>query len=208
MTEIRRQPNQVVEAVLSRDSYSPKTALLRCAHAAAVLALACACACARPADVPGTSAALRTTAGKPVAPIGIGYRFAGQPAVGQPLAVELTIRPQSTLSDAVIRLTGEPGLAVAAADAVRRVAEITPGAPYRFTVSVTPQQAALLHLGVSVDGQLGATRQARSISIALRLGAEPPAGKTPAPNLKVAPSGEVVHSLPAEERSGPRRQRP
>jgi hypothetical protein len=193
---------RLVGAASSRDSsrLSAAKPLAGLLHAAAVLGLASACACARPADVPDTSAALRTTAGKPVAPIAITYRFAAPPAVGQPVGVEVTIRPRSTLGNAVIQLTGEPGLAVAAADAARQVPAITPDAPYRFTVSVTPQQAALLHLGVSVSGDIGGTRQARTITIPLRLGAAPPAGKTPAPNLKVAPSGDVVHSLPAQER--------
>lgn len=192
MTEIRKQP----------ESATPIAVFNRLVHIATVLALASACACARPADVPDAAATLRTSAGKPVAPIAIEYRFVGQPAVGQPLEIELTIRPRSTMSDVVIRLTGEPSLLVAAADTAVQVPEITPGAPYRFTANVTPEEAALLHLGVSVDGQIGGTRQARSITIPLRLGTEPPAAKGPPPNLKVAPSGEVVHSLPAEERSG------
>ena len=177
----------------------------RLAHTGTLMALLTTCACARPADVPDEAVAAHSTAGKPVAPIAIDYRLVGQPVVGQALQIELTIRTRSTMSDVAIELAGGQSLVVS--NTTRQVSRIAADTPYRFTVTVLPEEAALLQLGVSVNGLIGPARQARSITIPIRLGTKKPASQTP-PDLKVGPSGNVVHSLPAEERSDSRNRRP
>jgi hypothetical protein len=138
-----------------------------------LLVAALAAACAEPAVVaapPGESASEAFGAEKPVAPFALDYRLAGAPALGQPLEVTLTVRPQSPMSDLELHASGESALEVNADSAEQTAASATPKDPAVWSVTVVPQQEGVSYLKLTAPGVIGGRRQARSIAVPIRVG--------------------------------------
>ncbi|HEU4618611.1 MAG TPA: hypothetical protein VFV10_11240 [Gammaproteobacteria bacterium] len=163
------------------------------ASAPAVVALALvaalAAACAEPTEVAaaprgsGAIAAndeareaggLARTAGKPVAPFSVDHELLAAPAVGVPLEVRITVRPQVPMSALELEAVGDSTLEVAGADAQQSAPSAAAGAPAVWSVTVVPRDEGALQLKITIDGVIDGVRQARSVVVPIRVGAAGP----------------------------------
>lgn len=126
---------------------------------------------------------------KPTGPIAVDYRVAATPAIGVPLAVELTARvadPGARL--ALEAIPSDPGLLHALTPVLVASAE----GRFEWSVTVVPMAADAGFLNVVVSGEIDGVAQARSVAIRVRGGAA-----RSAPDR--ATLGEALIELPVEE---------
>lgn len=132
--------------------------------------------------------------GKPVGPFGFRYEIAGEPRLGEPLEVRISLSPEAALDNVTLTLSGPAALVIDTP--LLGAPRIEPGVPQHFIVTVTPFAPTVLDLRVVVEADLGGLRQAHGELIPIRLGA----AKAPArANLEPDPDdpgGRRVHSLP------------
>jgi hypothetical protein len=153
---------------------------------AGVLAGGVAAAAPREAERPA-SAVERPS--KPVGPIAVEYRIAGQPTVGVPLSIAVSARA-----------AGGEALAIEAAPSDARALQV--GAPvpvatsaggFEWTIAVVPFAADAGFVNVLVTATIDGVAQARSIAIPVRTAAHA-AGEEPRTE-----GGEPLIALPVEE---------
>jgi len=106
---------------------------------------------------------------KLTAPIGIGHELSREPAVGQVLEVRLTITPGEPLTNAVVSLGADDPLAIIEPTADVALDAIAAGESGEVNVTVLPLLNETQYLRVSVTGDIGGSRQTRSLSVAIRL---------------------------------------
>jgi len=141
---------------------------------------------------------------KPTAPFAVLHTFDGEPALGQPLTVEVVVRAVAPVTNVVVAfsvrgdlsLTDAPGLTAASLEA---------GETLAGRVVVTPQAPGRSHLGVLVEGDSAGQRQARSVAIAVVVAGDEEGQENKSEAPRAAPSeardGQAIRSLPAEERT-------
>jgi hypothetical protein len=175
----------------------PRRVLWPCALAAAVVLAHLGFAQPSPAGVPPTGGpvrvklAERSSPGKPQPPISARYVLSAPPAIGVPLVVTVTAYADASLGDLSIEVRAADGASVPSPP--RPVAAARSG-EYAWEISVAPLSSPAGRLNVLVMGEGGAAGpQARSLSVPLRTGARAQSA------VRVAPNGERLVALPAEE---------
>ena len=140
--------------------------------------------------------------GKPAPPISVGYKLLGEPAVGEPLAIELTVStplPGSALSmqlqpkDDLVLGSGQEGRME-----LSRSASEAPGEErLSRRVSVIPQSEGRSYLVVSVSIPTDEGSAARVIAVPIQVGDLPPRLEV---NGRLTGEGEdTVVSMPAKQ---------
>jgi hypothetical protein len=132
----------------------------------------------------------RSSPGKPQPPISARYRLSAPPALGVPLVVTVTAHADASLGDLSIEVRAAGGASVPSPP--RPVAAAQPG-EYAWEIVVAPLSSPAGRLNVLVTGEGAAGARARSLSVPLRTGASPQSA------VRVAPNGERLIALPAEE---------
>jgi hypothetical protein len=141
------------------------------------------------------------SAGKPSAPITIGYNVIGTPIVGQPVNINLEV--SSSMSDRPITLNYRANdtrdLQFPQAQA-QRIALAAFGDAGRAAqqVTVVPQREGRLYLNVSAEVEMEGGTLVKSMAIPIQVGDAPVQQETNG-ELKQDEDGETVISLPAEE---------
>lgn len=134
--------------------------------------------------------------GKPTAPIRIGHVIAGTPAVGQPVTITLTVTPGTDLVGASLALRAADSLVVIDPVGAVSLGDLAANESAELVVTVLPLAAGTQYLGVSVEGTLAGLRQARNVTIAIRL---PGAVEQDAAGASAGKSDETVRSFEAVE---------
>jgi hypothetical protein len=134
-------------------------------------------------------------ASKPTAPIAIGWELSGEPRVGAPLTVSLTISADIELAGATLTLGVDDPLSLIEPATATPLGTLVPGTPVAIDVTVLPLTDVTHYLRVAVGGESSGQPQMRSVSIAIRF--DNAAASKDAPG--VASPAEAVHSLPAVE---------
>jgi hypothetical protein len=146
-------------------------------------------------------AELRTSAGKPTAPVGIDYAIIGMPVVGQPLNINLEL--SSSLRNRPVtlnyRINDPRNLSFPQAQA-QSVALAAFGDADRVTqqVTVVPQREGRLYLNVHAEVETEDGTLLKSIAIPIQVG-RAPRQQEPDGKPREGPDGETVISLPAKE---------
>lgn len=137
---------------------------------------------------------------KPAPPIDIAYTIGQAPVLGVPVEIRMSVTAANPLDDVSVRIDTSEGLVLDTAPSLRAT-RLSSDEPLEFVVSVTPVEAAVVHVLVDVAGTAAGRPQGRHLSIPLRLG---PRKAAPA-ELKPDPStGGQVHAVPAQPRPGAR----
>jgi hypothetical protein len=142
----------------------------------------------------------RTYIDKPDSPIAIRYEIAGQPALGRALEISVIVGSTLPLDDVVLSFGASQGLVVDTALSALRVERIEAGEIHEATVSVTPLVLDILDLSVTVEADVGGTRQASTVLVPIRLA--PTKSRVAAalkPDAAATEARVVVHSLRAIE---------
>jgi hypothetical protein len=174
----------------------PRRVLWSCALAAAFVVAHASSAQPSAAGTPPTGGSVRvktaerSSPGKPQPPISARYRLSAPPAIGVPLVVTVTAHAAASQCDLSIEVRAADGASVPSP--ARRVAAATPG-ECAWEIVVAPLSSPAGRLNVLVRGEGAAGPQARSLSVPLRTGANAQSA------VRVAPNGERLIALPAEE---------
>lgn len=149
-----------------------------------------------PAEVTGGMAA-----GKPTAPIDIGYDVIGTPIVGQPVSIDLSVR-STRGGDAPVRLRYKvlDTQAMSFPDTQARELALKVGGrePAVRQVTVVPQREGRLYLNVTAEVETPGGALIKSIAIPVQVGKGGPVDRKPGGTLKEDADGETVISLPAD----------
>ena len=127
--------------------------------------------------------------GKPVAAFAIDYEVRGTPTVGVPLEVQVSLRPQTAVSDVTVRLSADPGLQIASPETTLSAPSAEQDAPAEWLLSVVPLEDGVLRLRLYAEGTISGMRQGRSLIIPIRVGPAAPAKRDQAPLIRL-PSTE------------------
>jgi hypothetical protein len=139
----------------------------------------------------------RASAGKPVAPIAIGYEFSAEPSLGVPFDVRITARGGDGIADLMLTARAGEGLQ---AGTPQLTAGSPDGAQRSWTVAATAFNEGTAYLSVLVTGTAGDQHPARNLLIPIRIGTAAPAKRGTSAEPKTDPAGERVIVLPAEGR--------
>jgi hypothetical protein len=179
----------------------PTAVIFRGWPAAAALLLSAVVAQAAPAPSrPAPEDALaRRTPGKPVAPIAIDYELLGEPRVGEPLRLQIRVRPEQALTRLTFGVDAQAGLTVTPLE-LPAAGPVAAGESIARTLVVTPLEPGAWRVTLLVQGEGGTGSLARVVSIPIRTAAPGSASKPKAAgSLKEDRSGRTVVSLPAQE---------
>jgi hypothetical protein len=138
------------------------------------------------------------TSSKPLPPIAISYEMLGEPRVGQPLEIRVTMRSQVVLTEVSVDVRGDERLVLVPETRNRNVARVPSGEAMIRTVTVTPLLDGALHVSVLVRAEINGRAQARSVLIPIQVG---PSISVPEAEgvVELDESGELIISLPAQE---------
>jgi hypothetical protein len=129
--------------------------------------------------------------GKPTGPIAVEHRMPAEPAVGIPLAIEITARVEAEVGALRIEANASSPRAVLVAPPV--LTSVDDGI-YAWTVTVVPLTADAGYLSVIVSGNIDGESQARSVTLSLRSDAASDAAASAA-----VLDGETLIALPVHE---------
>jgi len=135
------------------------------------------------------------SAGKPVAPISIGYELATQPVLGVPFDVRISVRGSDGVADLTLMVRAGDGVQ---AGTPQLTASSADGAQRTWTVAATAYGEGALYLGVLAQGTVGNQHPARYLRIPIRIGATTVAAPTTVSPPKNGFSGQRVIVLPAD----------
>jgi hypothetical protein len=134
---------------------------------------------------------------KPESQIGVAWKLTGEPVVGQPLEIVLTISAEVGITGARLTLgVDDPLPLLDPAGGEMVLADLDPGTPVEAVVTVLPLVTETQYLRIAVSGQSAGGPQLRTLSIAVRF--ESAARQKDDRALTVQPL-EEVHSLQAVE---------
>lgn len=139
------------------------------AMSSAALALFAALLVMPAVAAPGREAARMNGAPKPVAPIAITHEFRGEPMVGMPLELTLSIAAERDLTDVSVTLTADDPLAMIEPVGAVGLGALSAGAASELTVTVLPLVDQTHYLGVTVTAIIDGTTQTRSVSVPIRM---------------------------------------
>ena len=118
-------------------------------------------------------------------PLGVSTQYDGEPVVGQPLVLSLTITAGETAEASELSLTAREELVLVEPLAVVELGTLVPGEPVEIEVTVLPMAGGTSYLSVSLSADLRGRRQSTTFSIPIRLpednlreSADAEAGKT------------------------------
>lgn len=164
----------------------------RTAALAALAAVGLVAACA-PSPEPGVTSAehaaprvpfeqaAEQAAGKPLAAFALDYEIDGVPAVGTPLVLRVTLRPQSRLEDVTVEISADDGLHIDSDPTRFTAAAVTPDALAEWAVDVVPVAEGRFLVRIFAEGFIDGSHQARSVVAPIRVGRPVAAADAQAP---------------------------
>jgi hypothetical protein len=160
----------------------------------ALTALAAAWPLAGAAKPRGEPAASATP--KPTAPIAITHRLAGEPALGQPVEVILSIAAEGEMTGVNLSFDADDPLAMIDPVGSLGIGTLHAGEGADVAVTVLPLLDRTHYLSVTVTAFVDGMPQARTIAVPIRLpGSDPGTSDTDA----AGEAGESLHSFGAVE---------
>lgn len=121
--------------------------------------------------------------------VALQYQFSANPQVGKPAVITLQFDGVTSPDGATVRLSPDAGLTLSGSNTLT----LPPGARSSATVTVVSEREGLAYLNVFI-----AQGNARSaVSIPVQTGSDAPSMK-PTGEIKAAPGGEKIISLPAK----------
>jgi hypothetical protein len=106
------------------------------------------------------------------APIGIDAQLDGEPAVGQPLTVTLSIGAGVAVQNVVLSLAADAALAITSPQGDVDLGAIAAGDAATVDVVIVPLAGGTSHLRVAVSADIRGRRQSATQSVPLRLPAD------------------------------------
>ncbi len=143
-----------------------------------------------------SAAASARSPGKPSAPVSMNYEIIGQPVVGRPVLINVTVNADTGPVDVYYSIADSSAVTFQPGQVERlRIMETSRGA--RQQLSVIPQREGRVFVNVSAEVQTPDGIKVRSMAIPIKVGKLP---DEPSINgeLKEGPEGETVISMPAE----------
>lgn len=135
--------------------------------------------------------------GKPQAPISMSYEIVGNPIVGHPVLVNVSVSSAEGPVNVLYSITDRSALLFQDGQVERlEIADPSSGAVQQL--SVVPQREGRLYVNVSAEVQTPRGAMIRSMAIPIKVGAAPAEAKSP-DNVVEGPDGEAVISMPAKE---------
>ncbi len=162
--------------------------------AALLLWAGCGLLAAAVAAPAGMKTPLRSSPGKPTAPIAIHYEFSGKPALGVPFDVRITASAEG-MTDLSLTLRANDGLQ---ASVPQLTASSTDGSERTWTLTATAANDGTSYLSVLVQGRRGAEQPARDLLIPVRIGTATPSKAATTIEPKTEAGGERIIVLPAK----------
>ena len=135
---------------------------------------------------------------KPTPPIAIDYEIIGEPQVGRPLEIELSVHASMQMTNVSIALYGDERVAVTGFSESRTVARVPSDEVVVRRILATPLVGGALAVNVLVEADVAGQRQARTIAIQFQIGPAAAASDTHG-TLQRDKSGELLLSLPASD---------
>ena len=146
------------------------------------------------AAAPRVKSALRTSVGKPVAPIAIDYELSAQPALGVPFDVRITASAQG-ITDLTLNVRADDGMQ---AGEPQLVSSSTDGDSRTWLLTATIAGEGTYYLSVLVQGQRGEEQPARDLLIPIQIGTATRAKGAATIEPKTDASGERIIVMPAQ----------
>jgi hypothetical protein len=137
--------------------------------------------------------------GKAGAAVDLQYEVAPRPEVGQPFEIELSFAPGLPADTLDVQLSATSGLRITSTETIRFEA-VQAGERYTSKAAVIGDAPGLYYVGVVVRMATKVQTDARSFSIPVVVGSEPPAAAKPAPAVDA--EGKPIEPMPAAESSG------
>jgi len=135
--------------------------------------------------------------GKPQAPISMSYEIVGNPIVGHPVLVNVSVNSTEGPVSVLYSITDRSALMFQDGQ-VERLEIADPSSRAVQQLSVVPQREGRLYVNVSAEVQTPGGARIRSMAIPIKVGAAPAEGQAP-DNVVEGPDGEAVISMPAQE---------
>jgi hypothetical protein len=133
--------------------------------------------------------------GKPGAAVSIRYEFAGKPAVGTPIDLDVALIPSVGVDSMEAKLAGMDGLTLAG-NLQASFSAVESGKAYRHKVSVLPDRTGVFYITVSVNTQIAGSSVGRTFSIPFVVG-------QPVAQQKASPAkdekGDAIQPMKAQE---------
>jgi hypothetical protein len=130
------------------------------------------------------------------AAVDLQYELAPRPEAGQPFEIELSFAPRLPADTLDVQLSATPGLRITSTETIRFDAVQT-GQRYSSKASVIGDAPGLYYVGIVVRMATKVQTDARSFSVPVVVGTEPPPTAQPAPAVEA--EGKPVEPMPAAE---------
>jgi len=147
------------------------------------------------APAPRIKSSPRASAGKPAAPIAIGYELATQPMPGVPFDVRISVRGGDGIADLSLTVRAGDGVQ---AGTPQLTASTADGAERSWTVAASAYGEGTLYLGVLAQGTVGNQHPARYLLIPIRIGTTTATAPATVSSSRTDPSTQRVIVLPAD----------
>ena len=135
--------------------------------------------------------------GKPQAPINMSYEIVGNPIVGNPVMVNVSVSSPQGPVNVHYSIIDRSALLFQDGQVERlEIADPSNGAVQQL--SVVPQREGRLYVNVSAEVQTPGGSMIRTMAIPIKVGAVP-ASTQPPGEVAEGPDGEAVNSMPAKE---------
>lgn len=102
-------------------------------------------------------------------PLGIETQYDGEPVVGQPLVLTLTISAGETSAATTLTLSARGSLAIVEPVGTVELGTLIPGEPVQLEVTVIPMSGGTSFLRINLSADLRGRRQATGVSVPIRL---------------------------------------
>ena len=132
-----------------------------------------------------------------MAPISMSYEVIGNPIVGAPALINVTVSSAEGPVTVQYSITDTSALMFQSGQ-VERWQIVDPASDEVQQLSVIPQREGRLYVNVSAEVETPGGMMIRSMAIPIKVGSAPP-GATANGELKEGPDGETVISMPAQE---------
>ena len=138
----------------------------------------------------------KASPGKPMAPISMSYEVVGNPIIGAPVLINVTVNSSQGPVKVLYSIPDASALSFQQGQ-VERLELTDPTVGGSQQLSVIPQREGRLFVNVSAEVQTPNGPMIRSMAIPLKVGAAP-ADASSNGELKKGPDGETVISMPAQ----------
>lgn len=137
--------------------------------------------------------------GKPRAPISIEYEIIGNAIVGQPILINVAVISSQGPVELSYAINDKSAVMFQSGQ-VERMQIPDPSSGSTQQLAVVPQREGRVYVNVSAEVQTPGGSMIRSLAIPIKVGEAPEQATAPG-EVKEAPDGETVISMPAEEDS-------